>query len=76
MPKLTARQRKFLKLASEPDGCCPFDMPPGGPYLKTHEIEPLTRANLCVFCEDYDVWDITDAGKRALETGEIPAADH
>ena len=69
--KITARQRKFLELASDPEGLCPWDMPPRSPILRSHEIVPLIDAALCVFSKEFDVWVTTPSGKGAIRAGQF-----
>lgn len=69
--KLTARQRKFLELASAPEGLCPWDMPPRSPMLRSHEIVPLIDASLCAFSAEFDVWVTTPSGKAAIQSGQF-----
>lgn len=64
--KLTARQRKFLQLASEKGGLCPWNMPKGSPWMKGNELRPLETENLVAYSEGLDSWIATPKGRVML----------
>lgn len=69
--KLTKRQRRFLELASQPEGQSPVFMPPGGAYLRSRELRPLTDADLVRHSDEHSVWITTAVGKAMLTKENI-----
>lgn len=64
--KLSARQKKFLSLASDEFGFDPWDPPKGAPVLRNDEIGPLTDADLARFSQEFDVWITTPTGRALI----------